>query len=249
MLKKGAFYKCKKLFSGDDDENREIELWNKNADHVEVQEYMLHEHMIETLNAQTIKIAVRDWTRDPKAAEEKYGHISDWVTKEVVSMKVLFKDQMFFNEDISNWDTSNVTSMQGMFSGCKAFDCDLSLWNTSSIPVKPKRHKENDRMTNKEKINFEKKTRIAENATADMFHKDTKLEFMPRMLWTDEMLRIDAENPLYYPSKNGQLNKVKALVLEDEEEGEDEVRRSEKRGARSEKRGARSEERGAKSEG
>ena len=77
--------------------------------------------------------AVNEWCSDPKAAEEKYGHIRDWDVSKVTSMKELFKDKKDFNDDLSRWDVSNVTDMYCMFRNATSFNSDLSGWNVSNV--------------------------------------------------------------------------------------------------------------------
>jgi surface protein len=87
-----------------------------------------------------IKLAANAWCADPTAAEVKYGHISQWDTSRVTTMKELFKsksDSIYsksdFNDDISKWDVSNVTSMEWMFYHCYKLNCDLSKWDVSNV--------------------------------------------------------------------------------------------------------------------
>lgn len=67
-------------------------------------------------NNKTIRTAVKEWLDDPKKAEKKYGHISNWDVSNVTDMESLFENAKYtyittqmmgfkrFNEDISNWD-------------------------------------------------------------------------------------------------------------------------------------------------
>ena len=64
-----------------------------------------------------IRAAVNRWCYDRAAAEERYGHISDWDVSSVTYMSGLFEDKRKFNDDISRWDVSNVTNMNRMFYG------------------------------------------------------------------------------------------------------------------------------------
>ena len=77
--------------------------------------------------------AVNEWCSDPEAAEEKYGHISEWDVSKVTSMRELFKDKKDFNDDLSRWDVSNVTDMYWMFYNATSFNSDLSGWNVSNV--------------------------------------------------------------------------------------------------------------------
>lgn len=73
--------------------------------------------------------AVKDWCKDPVAAEVKYGPISLWRTERVTLMKQLFCEQKKFNGDISGWNVRNVKSMQWMFYGASEFNQDISGWD------------------------------------------------------------------------------------------------------------------------
>ena len=78
--------------------------------------------------------AVDLWCDNPTVAEAMYGHISNWDTSLVTTMKNLFNgDNNFggkanrktFNEDISRWNVSAVTTMEGiegMFDQCSIVD-------------------------------------------------------------------------------------------------------------------------------
>jgi hypothetical protein len=61
-----------------------------------------------------------------------YGHISEWDTSKVTSMKGLFKEQLIFNVPIGEWDTSNVTTMKSMFRGAIFFNQPLQF-DTSNV--------------------------------------------------------------------------------------------------------------------
>ena len=82
---------------------------------------------------QDILQAVNLWCRDPVAAEDQYGHISQWDTSRVTYMSGLFMSCINFNDDISGWDVSNVTHMQGMFWFAQAFNQDIGRWNVSNV--------------------------------------------------------------------------------------------------------------------
>ena len=59
---------------------------------------------------------------DPVAAEREYGHISQWDTEQVTSMRELFWHMTEFNEDISRWRVHNVRSMRYMFKGADSLE-------------------------------------------------------------------------------------------------------------------------------
>ena len=70
---------------------------------------------------------------DPVRAEAEYGHISQWDTEQVTSMKELFWSMSKFNEDISRWDVRNVREMRYMFNGASSFNQDLSGWDVRNV--------------------------------------------------------------------------------------------------------------------
>ena len=82
------------------------------------------------------------WCEDPTAAQAMYGHISNWDTSLVTTMKNLFNsnqdnggkaNRKTFNEDISRWDVSAVTTMEWMFWEAAAFNGDISQWDVSAV--------------------------------------------------------------------------------------------------------------------
>ena len=89
--------------------------------------------IMEKLNNETLKDAVQEWFDNPASSEKKYGHISNWDTSEVTSMKGMFWDAEAFNQDIGSWDVSNVTNMENMFFNAEAFNQDISSWNVSNV--------------------------------------------------------------------------------------------------------------------
>ncbi len=79
-----------------------------------------------------IRAAVKMWCTNPTKALKKYGHIREWNTSKVTTMKNLFREKNNFNEDISRWDVSSVTNMRFMFRETP-FNGDISGWNVSSV--------------------------------------------------------------------------------------------------------------------
>lgn len=77
--------------------------------------------------------AVKMWVDNKSFALKHYGSISNWNTSGITSMKELFKDMKFFNDDISRWDVSNVINMSYMFYGAASFNQDLRKWNVSKV--------------------------------------------------------------------------------------------------------------------
>lgn len=77
--------------------------------------------------------AVDLWCRDNELANQKFGHIGDWNTSAVTSMRQLFHDRCDFNEDIGNWDVSGVADMCEMFYGATSFNQDIGTWDVSNV--------------------------------------------------------------------------------------------------------------------
>ena len=69
-----------------------------------------------SLDNTNINAAVDMWVSDQLTAETTYGHISNWDTSSITDMQELFKNHIYFNDDISQWDVSNVINMREMFS-------------------------------------------------------------------------------------------------------------------------------------
>jgi surface protein len=80
-----------------------------------------------------VKSAAAFWIKDRAAAEEQYGHISDWDVSRVTDMSNLFCSEMTFNDDITRWDVSSVTSMYCMFCHAQSFNQPLGEWDVSSV--------------------------------------------------------------------------------------------------------------------
>jgi surface protein len=79
-----------------------------------------------------IRDAVALWHSNPVAAEERYGHISQWDTSRVTNMSYLFHYDEF-NEDISKWDVSKVENMDYMFYYASSFNQPIGNWNVSNV--------------------------------------------------------------------------------------------------------------------
>jgi surface protein len=80
-----------------------------------------------------IGAAVDQWCFDRAAAEERYGHISDWDVSSVTDMKELFSFKKHFNDDICRWDVSKVADMSRMFYEAESFDQPVGDWDVSKV--------------------------------------------------------------------------------------------------------------------
>jgi surface protein len=80
-----------------------------------------------------IRVAVDLWCSNRDEAEERYGHISDWVVSSVTDMSKLFESKSKFNDDITRWDVSNVTDMHRMFEYASAFNQPIGNWDVSKV--------------------------------------------------------------------------------------------------------------------
>lgn len=60
---------------------------------------------------------------------QNYKGIEKWDTSKIVSMKNMFLNAVYFNEDISKWKVDKVENMSSMFEGAVNFNQNLSKWN------------------------------------------------------------------------------------------------------------------------
>lgn len=60
---------------------------------------------------------------------QSYKGIEQWDTSKIVSMKNMFLNAEYFNEDISLWKVDKVKNMQSMFEGAVNFNQNLNSWN------------------------------------------------------------------------------------------------------------------------
>jgi surface protein len=81
----------------------------------------------------TLRAAVALWFDDKAAAVTQYGPIGDWDTRDVTSMRDLFRGRATFNEDISRWNAGNVEDMYGMFYSAASFNRPLAKWDVRSV--------------------------------------------------------------------------------------------------------------------
>eukprot|EP00435_Cladocopium_sp_Y103_P064343 s1084_g26.t1 len=86
-------------------------------------------------NRSELLAAVQGWSFKAERARltSTYGHVSSWDVSKVTSMRGLFEEEWWFNEDIRAWNTSAVTDMSSMFSGAKAFNQPIAAWDTSAV--------------------------------------------------------------------------------------------------------------------
>jgi len=96
-------------------------------------EYMVKEGMLTSFDNDAIRIAVKEWQKDRKAAEDKYGHIKFWDVSDVTDMSGLFENREFFNDDLSLWDVGMVETMERMFKGCELFNQDITRWSVEKV--------------------------------------------------------------------------------------------------------------------
>ena len=87
----------------------------------------------EKLTNQNIQEVVNLWIENKEECQFVYGHISDWNTSNITSMRHLFSKLYDFNEDLSHWDVSNVTDMSYMFYNATSFNSDLNHWNVKNV--------------------------------------------------------------------------------------------------------------------
>ena len=93
---------------------------------------MMHNKKLWRTN-EDIKIAVNLWCSNVVAAEELYGHISEWDASSVTDMSGLFCNKKMFNDDISRWDVSHVTNMSCMFYQAASFNQTIGDWNVYHV--------------------------------------------------------------------------------------------------------------------
>jgi hypothetical protein len=81
----------------------------------------------------TLRLAVALYLNNPQEAEEKYGPINKWNTRNVTDMSYLFENAVHFNARIGGWDTRNVQTMRGMFNDAENFNQWIGSWNVSQV--------------------------------------------------------------------------------------------------------------------
>ena len=110
--------RMREIFKGAKSFNQDISAW----------------YLSMKFNNTTINEAAKEWLKDEKSAETKYGgHISNWDVSQVTNMEHMFNGASSFNQDLSNWDVSQVTNMEHMFNGASSFNQDLSNWDVNQV--------------------------------------------------------------------------------------------------------------------
>ena len=61
------------------------------------------------------------------------GDIGYWDTRNVVTMREMFRAANQFNQDLNSWNTSSVTDLSAMFWEASSFNGDISSWDVSSV--------------------------------------------------------------------------------------------------------------------
>ena len=59
--------------------------------------------------------------------------LSEWDVSHVASMRWMFANTKKFNQDLSKWDVSHVTNMNSMFFSAESFNQDLSKWDVTRV--------------------------------------------------------------------------------------------------------------------
>ena len=57
-------------------------------------------------NHEELELALKEWIDNPKTAEAKYGHISNWDTTEVKNIADIYIEAKSLNIDVTNWSLS-----------------------------------------------------------------------------------------------------------------------------------------------
>ena len=85
-------------------------------------------------NRSELLAAVRGWKFEAERTRltSTYGLVESWDVSKVTSMRALFQDTWWFNEDIRAWNTSAVVDMACMFSRAW-FNQPLDSWDTSAV--------------------------------------------------------------------------------------------------------------------
>ena len=79
----------------------------------------------------TLRAAVALWFSDNAAAVARYGPIGDWDTRDVKSMRELFKFRVSFDDDIGRWNVSGVKNMDCMFQNAASCNQPLDKWDVA----------------------------------------------------------------------------------------------------------------------
>lgn len=68
-----------------------------------------------------------------KSNRVDFSGIELWDTSNVISMRAMFGNALYFNHNINSWDTSSVVDMSSIFLRAKSFNQSLNSWNTSNV--------------------------------------------------------------------------------------------------------------------
>lgn len=68
-----------------------------------------------------------------KSNRVDFSGIELWDTSNVISMRAMFGNALYFNHNINSWDTSKVVDMSSMFNIAERFNQPLDKWNTCSV--------------------------------------------------------------------------------------------------------------------
>ena len=110
--------RMREIFKGAKSFNQDISAW----------------YLSMKFNNTTINEAAKEWLKDEKSAETKYGgHISNWDVSQVTNMEHMFNGASSFNQDLSNWDVSQVTNIKYMFNGASSFNQPIGDWDVSNV--------------------------------------------------------------------------------------------------------------------
>jgi hypothetical protein len=78
-------------------------------------------------------LAVDSWNNENDYAYNMFGHIYTWNTSYITDMSELFKDYIYFNDNITEWNTSNVKNMNQMFFNTMSFNQPIGQWDVRNV--------------------------------------------------------------------------------------------------------------------
>lgn len=56
-----------------------------------------------------------------------------WDMSNVLTISIMFRGNLVFNQPIENWNTSNIQGMFGVFNSANSFNRPIEIWDTSSV--------------------------------------------------------------------------------------------------------------------